>query len=112
MPLYTNTSKTRKMRPILYEKLCMKIYLNDEKIQVGCWAHHDCEGVQTSVLCGFEEPIFLNCFEQVLQQDDFLFCSQISFQTFTIKYGRARKYFVSISLRRKHCSKVEINNKK
>ena len=89
----------------------MKHYLNDEKINIGC------EGVQTSVLCGFEEPIFLNCFEQVLQQEDFLlvfqnFCSQISFQTFKIKYGRARKYFASISVRRKHCSKVEINDKK
>ena len=72
----------------------------------------DGEGGQTSVLCGFETPIFMNCFEQVLQQEDFQnFCFQISFQTFTIKYGRARKYLVSICVQQKHCSKVEINDK-
>ena len=42
--------------------------MNDEKINIGCWAHHDGEGGQTFVLCGFEAPIFLNCFEHVLQE--------------------------------------------
>ena len=33
--------KTVNLRPILYEKLWMKVYLNNEKTHVGCWALHD-----------------------------------------------------------------------
>ena len=34
MSLYTLNEKNAKKRPLLYEKKCMKVYLNDEKTPV------------------------------------------------------------------------------
>ena len=35
MPLYTLHEERS-----TYYNLCMKLYVNDEKINIGCWAHH------------------------------------------------------------------------
>ena len=47
--------KNSNLQIFIYEKLCMKLQLNDEKTQVDPWSHHGIFCVRTAILSMYEQ---------------------------------------------------------